>query len=149
MIGHCPGGPLRVGYSGARHYLGRYASEIAKLCIERGGYFYDDGIELADFAICIRDTAGYAPRHWKSNVKLANAQALGIPALCSPESGYQETSTGGVLWIESPEQLRQAFDKLADLEHYAKVCAAVDKPPTLEQCAGQYLSFLQRVCDGR
>jgi hypothetical protein len=141
------GGIRRIGYEGG-DYLGRFVVPIFNEMSRRKWNFVsggDDQLFDSDAAICLRDTIGYAPRHWKSNVKLANAQALGIPALCSPESGYRETSTGGVLWINSPEDLPAAFDILANPARYAELCAAVDAPPTLEQVSRQYLRELERI----
>jgi hypothetical protein len=133
-------------YDGGDHYLGRYRD----ILIERSGMTFARGYlgdfqMCADVIVCLRDSKGYAPRHWKSNVKLANAQALGIPALCSPESGYKETSTGGVLWIESPSDLPAAFDALANPARYAELCAAVDAPPTLREVAVKYRAFLESI----
>jgi len=135
-----------VGYEGGLHYLGRYDEMIRLECEKRRLVWDRHSVENAVLAICLRDCRGYAPEHYKSNVKLANAQAIGIPALCSPESGYKETSTGGVIWIESPEDLQAAFDTLADPARYAELCASVDAPPTLAQIAQQYADQLARLC---
>jgi hypothetical protein len=135
-------------YDGGHHYLGSYEGTLYQAA--KHGLTFLNG-NLFDFAtcsraaVCLRDCSGYAPRHWKSNVKLANAQALGIPALCSKESGYKETSTGGVLWIESPEDLPAAFDQLADPACYAELCAGVDAPPTLESVSLQYAAALRTL----
>lgn len=139
---------LNVWYDGGDHYLGSYESRFHSGSSTLFAWPLLRGLEnahRADVAICLRDCSGYAPRHWKSNVKLANAQALGIPALCSPESGYKETSTGGVLWIESPEDLPAAFDTLADPARYAELCAGVDAPPTLAEVAAQYVRELRNI----
>ncbi len=141
-----PGPVCWVGYEGGANYLGRYRAVVEAECARRHWQFNPNSIVDADIALCLRDCSGYAPRHFKSQVKLANAQALGLPALCSPECGYQETSTGGVIWIESPADIRAAFDSLSDEAHYAKVATAVDKPPTLDLVAAQYKSFLEAVC---
>lgn len=134
-----------VGYEGGRNYLGQFETVIREECLRRGWVFNTESIADVDVALCLRDVSGYGPRALKSNVKLANAQARGIPALCSPEAGYQETSTGGVLWIDKPSDVVAAFSALSDTAHYAKVRDALDRPPTIEQCAEQYRVFLDRV----
>ena len=134
-------------YEGGSHYLGRFEQHLVRLADERGWRFNKTKVDwVDDFVICLRDCNGYAPRHWKSNVKLANAQALGIPALCSPECGYKETSTGGVIWIESPSDLPAAFDRLADPKEYAAIYAAVDDPPKIEAVAANYACQLAALC---
>lgn len=135
-----------VGYEGGRNYLGRFEPLIREECMRRRWAFDTESIAGADVVICLRDAAGYGPRAWKSNIKAANAQALGIPMLCSPEAGYQETTTGGVIWIEQFRDIRPAFDALADPEHYAKMRAAVDRPPLIGDLAMQYHAFIERVC---
>jgi len=102
-----------VGYEGAAHYLGRWRAVLEQECALRGWRFEANGdLQQADIGVALRDGGGYAAAHWKSNCKLANLQALGIPALCSPESGYQESACGSEVWIQSAGGIAAAFDQL-------------------------------------
>lgn len=114
--------PLRaaveaVGYEGAEHYLGKWRGILQRLCSERGWRFVVNGdMQDADIGVALRDSGGYAAASWKSNCKLANLQALGIPAICSPECGYLETAAGGERWVRDEADLVMALDGLASLQ---------------------------------
>lgn len=111
--------PLRervavLGYEGAAHYLGRWRGVLDGACEARGWRLMVNGdMHEADIGVALRDAGGYAASAWKSNVKLANIQALGIPAICSPECGYMETATGGERWIRDEADLACALDGLS------------------------------------
>jgi hypothetical protein len=110
-------GPLRtVGYEGGIGYIRHWIPIIDAECKRRGLAFYVNPKQLADLdvVLAVRDATGYAPRNWKSNVKLANAQGSGTPVICCREAGYTETSTGGELWADNATELRLALDMLAD-----------------------------------
>lgn len=108
-----------VGYEGAA-YLGRWRPVIEEQCRRRGWQFRVNPGRLADLDIVLAlrdpDFSGYAQRHWKSNVKLANAHGSGTPFVGQQECGYTETASGAEYWAETPEQLGTCFDWLTSLD---------------------------------
>jgi hypothetical protein len=104
-----------VGYMGGPNYLGRWLPAIQEECDARGWKFTYNGLtQLAkvDIVVGVREATGYAPRNWKSNVKLANAQGTGTPCVMAREQGALETASGGELWADTFEEMRRAFDAL-------------------------------------
>lgn len=131
-----------VGYEGAVHYLGHWRAILEQECALRGWRFeMNAGLERADLGIALRANGGYPAQHWKSNCKLANLQALEIPALLSPESGYQETAIGVETWIEQPGDLPAAFDRFEDVTERERV-RALSRPIRLASVAAQYREWL-------
>lgn len=122
---HCrPGSginPIRqtvqaVGYEGSEVYIGEWLEPIVQACTERGWRFHINPESLADMDIVIAcrgiEYNGYVQRHWKSNVKLANAHGTGTPFIGPRECGYMETSSGFEQWADSPDELGERFDRL-------------------------------------
>lgn len=109
-----------VGYEGRDLYLSHWHDTIIRECRKRDWEFRVNPTQLADLDIVLAfrggEWDGYAPRHWKSNVKLANAQGSGTPFVGGQESGYLETATGGEYWAGSPRMLSTAFDWLSSHE---------------------------------
>lgn len=140
------GGPVhRVGYEGAARYLGRWREVLQRACTARGWLLDVNGdMQRADIGIALRDGECYAARHWKSNCKLANLQALGIPALCSPECGYQETASGGELWVGDPAEIDAALDAvIADRERLGALMRAATL--TVDAVAEQYRGWIDAL----
>ena len=52
---------------------------------------------------------GYPALHWKSNVKLANLQALGVPVICGPEVSCKEFGSGAEHWVTGGDDPRSGF----------------------------------------
>jgi hypothetical protein len=106
-----------VGYEGSPAYIAGWRAEIEAECARIGARFVVNPVQLSDVdvVLALRDTqhAGYPQRHWKSQVKLANAHGSGTPFVGMPEDGYQETRTGAEYWASSPSDLRAAFGWLA------------------------------------
>jgi hypothetical protein len=99
-----------VGYEGGESYLGKWREIVQRECDKRGWQFQINGdMRDADIGVALRDGNGYAQRHWKPGTKLANLQALGIPALCSQECGYHEIASGSEVWIEEALDVGIAF----------------------------------------
>jgi hypothetical protein len=136
-----------VGYEGSSSYLGTWRPAIESECARRGWAFTVNPAHLADvdIVLAVRDTpfSGYAQRHWKSNVKLANAHGSGTPFVGQQECGYIETSTGGEYWTEDAGGLRVCFDWLT--EQGARELIAerfVQKAYPVEQAAADLETFL-------
>jgi hypothetical protein len=107
-----------VGYEGSARYLdGGLAGAIEEACAKRGAQFVINPLQLADLdvVIALRSAgwSGYAQRHWKSGVKLANAHASGTPFIGAAEHGYLEIATGGEQWAETAADVGAALDVLA------------------------------------
>lgn len=153
---HCRPGlrsnPIRarvrtVGYEGSAQYLGRWRPSIEEQCRRRGWEFRVNPEHLADLdiVIAVRDApfAGYVQRHWKSNVKLANAHGSGTPFIGQAECGYVETASGAEYWAEAPEQLEICFNWLEPQSTREQVSDRFrQKTYTLEQAAKDLTAFL-------
>lgn len=139
--------PLKViGYEGGQQYLGRWLPIIQRQCAARGVQFVINPAEVVDVDIllALRDCEGYAPRHWKSNVKLANAQGSGTPVICNREAGYLETASGAEQWADDEEELAAALDALTPTE--ARRAAAQTlraAAPEIDGIAATYLAWLR------
>lgn len=137
-----------VGYEGGPNYLGRWGPIVERECARRGWRFVVNGFELAevDIVLALRDCTGYAPRSWKSNVKLANAQGSGTPCVLAREAGYIETRSGGERWADSEEELAQAFDELTPAEARREAQSLLlTGAPRLEDVAKEYADWLLRL----
>lgn len=139
--------PLKVlGYEGGQQYLGRWFPIIQRQCAERGLEFVLNPAEVSDVDIllALRDCDGYAPRHWKSNVKLANAQGSGTPVICNREAGYLETASGAEQWADNEEELSAALDLLTPIEARRTAAKVLrDAAPEIESIAATYLAWLR------
>ena len=106
-----------VAYEGQAKFLGKWLNVIGRECERRKWVFMVNPPNLVDvdIVIAVRDYPhkGYATDHYKSNVKLQNAQNSGTPIICSRERGYIETSSGGEYFADTPIELEAAFDYLA------------------------------------
>jgi len=138
--------PLSViGYEGSVSYIGGWMSRIDAECKARRLAFHINPIRLADLdvVLALRDAGGYAPRNWKSNVKLANAQGSGTPVICCREAGYAETASGGELWADDAAELTRALDLLEHSSSRRELGDALFKGrPTLEATADTYRHWL-------
>lgn len=104
----------RVGYQGGAHYLGRWGEGLLRECARRGWELVLQPANLADvdIGVALRDVAGYPCAAWKSNVKLANLQGSGTPAIVCREQGYLETLSGAELVVDNAGELVDALDQL-------------------------------------
>jgi hypothetical protein len=108
-----------IGYEGSARYLeGGWFSAIGKACERRKCTFMINPPRLSavDIVFAVRGGPwrGYATDHWKSNVKLANAQVTGTPFIGLQESGCRDTASGAEVWVENPEEVE---DAVWSLEH--------------------------------
>lgn len=103
-----------VGYEGNPKYLGEWRSILEQECEKRGWRFSVNPASLADLDVVVAfrggQWSGYVPRHYKSNVKLANAHGSGTPFIGQQECGYFETACGAEYWAENVHELRTSFD---------------------------------------
>lgn len=152
---HRPGiaqNPIRkdikaIGYEGSASYLGSWRQAIERQCQDRGWRFVVNPDHLADvdivLAIRAHEFAGYAQRHWKSNVKLANAHGSGTPFIGQKECGYLETATGCEYWTEDPGSMKVCFDWLNSQEARELVSDRfIAKAYTFHQAAKDLQTFL-------
>lgn len=137
-----------VGYEGGERYLGHWHGVLAKACADRGWRFLVNPAHLADLDVVVafRATKGYAAKHWKSNVKLANAQGSGTPCVLNREHGYQETHKGGALFADTPEELGAALDQLVAVDARKRAAAQLrESSISLERVAKEYRAWLGQL----
>lgn len=136
----------KVGYEGGPQYLGKWEAVVSAECARRGWEFVVNPAALADvdLLVALREANGYAPRNWKSNVKLANAQGSGTPIVCNREAGYLETASGGEFFADTEQELSASFDRLADYDT-RKMAAAGLWARDLNAVATEYKAWLQRL----
>lgn len=114
-----------VGYEGSHRYI--EGLRLKEICSEFGFSFVSHkdisqhlsaSLPIADVDVLLALRAPpwntYTSRHWKSNVKLANAHATGTPIILPREDGYVETASGRELWADEELQLRLHLDALRD-----------------------------------
>jgi len=136
-----------VGYEGGEQHLGRWKRILERECANRGWRFVVNPIQLADLdiVVALREFTGYPARNWKSNVKLANAQATGTPCILSPERGYLETQSGAEYFVEDHAGLSSALDALTDYKTRAVTSRILHTAaPDLSAIAEQYKAWLSR-----
>lgn len=137
-----------VGYEGSPRYLGRWEGAIRRACKRRGWEFRVSGTPQ-DFDVCLafRDAAfnGYAQKHWKSNVKLANCHGAGVPFIGASECGYLETATGHEIFCDDPSGLDACLDTLSLEKRQATNKAFLKARYTLKQAAADLRAFLMSV----
>lgn len=135
-----------VGYEGSEGYIRGWRPLIESACRKRGLQFVinPDHLDEVDVVLALRDATGYAPRHWKSNVKLANAQASGTPIIACRERGYLETASGAEAWADSAAELGHALDELQDTDYRRAVGAKlIEAAPSIDAVAATYLAWLR------
>lgn len=139
-----------IGYEGATRYLDEYEGFFVKACAKRGWFFVTAPAALADVDVVVafrgKDWNGYAQRRWKSNVKLANAQASGTPFVGADEDGYLETQSGGEVFCTSQDQVEEALDSLRD--HSVRLANAEkmrQRAPLLPAIADEYKQWLTQL----
>lgn len=137
-----------VAYEGGGQYLGKWESILQEECHRRGWRLGINPPSLggADIVVAMREQRGYAPRYWKSNVKLANAQGWGLPCVMNREAGYIETSSGAECWADSPKELSKAFDLLdSHTERRQRAAVMSVRTPRLADVAGIYREWLNSL----
>lgn len=137
-----------IGYEGGPQYLGRWRAALESECRARGWQWLENPASLAqlDIVVALRDVDGYAPRAWKSGVKLANAMGAGTPFVGSPEAGYMEMAVGVERFVESQGDLKRALDALTPVKERERVAGWFQTvAPKLEVVARKYSAWLETV----
>jgi hypothetical protein len=139
-----------IGYEGRAAYLDGWMPVIERECKKRGWAFVVNPTHLADLDIVLAlrggQWDGYAAKHWKSNVKLANAHGSGTPFVGQAECGYLETASGCEYWAAEPAGLGTCFDWLVSQsarEHISD--RFVQKAYPVEQAAKDLRTFLDAL----
>lgn len=138
-----------VGYEGSPSYVGEWIQPIVGACATRGWRFHVNPQSLADVDIVIAcrgaEFNGYAQRHWKSGVKLANAHGSGTPFVGPQECGYLETSTGLELWADDVSAIGECFGRLAcQSTRQAIHDAFIAHRYGVDKAAGDLVEFLRQ-----
>lgn len=136
-----------VGYEGAPAYLGKWFYVISDACAKMGWEFQVNGdMTKADIGIALRQTGGYPAKYWKPGTKLSNLHALGIPALCTQEAGYQSVASGMEFWIHNERDVMSAFENLADVRTRRDISKSMLKAALpLESVADKYKAWLKTL----
>lgn len=139
-----------IAYEGGVAQLGAWGDHLLRICAKRGitVLLNPPSVNDADVLVALREADGYAARHWKSNVKLANAQASGTPIICGRESGYVETA--GESWpvfVDTPEGLAKAIDLMVSRETRQRLSEGLyGARINLVDVARRYRDFLEATC---
>jgi hypothetical protein len=142
-----------IGYVGNPNYPGKFGRYLLRACEKRGLNYLVNPIRYdeCDVLVSFREGehTGYMPSQWKSNVKLANAQAAGIPFICQSHAGYLETDHGGVVYCEKPEEIGDTIDAIWQKPARQDMSDALVKSGenyTLAKIAEQYREMLENIC---
>ncbi len=149
--------PLRehlatIGYEGSEAHLGTWAQHLDTAARRARVRFVLHPPRLADvdIVVALREQTGYAARHWKSNVKLANAQGSGTPIIMGTESAYLAKACGAEAIVSGPADLDEAIELLRPAAVRRAAAEAMRAAaPSLEACAAAYLDFLTSVAAQR
>jgi hypothetical protein len=138
-----------VGYEGSLAHLGRWSEFLHHQCRRRGWRFLPQQSchpGLFDIVVALRELNGYAPRHWKSNVKLANAQGTGTPFIGNRECGYLETACGAERWADTEQELIEALDSLEPYEARLRAHQELlEAAPHIGPIAHRYLRWIETL----
>jgi hypothetical protein len=128
-------------------YLGKWQAIIDSKCRRRGWSFViNSDMAKCDIGIALRDVCGYPAVNWKPGTKLSNLQALGLPALVSPECGYRAQASNTEFWIERSEDVSRAFDALESKDVREQISVAQQRAaPRLATLAEEYLKWLSTL----
>lgn len=137
-----------VGYQGGEQHLGAWGPFLHAECARRGLQFVVNPSSVAsvDIVVAVRGPDGYAPKNWKSNVKLANAQGCGTPVICNREAGYLETACGAERWANTEAEMVRALDSLESQDERAQTSAMLlTAAPRLGELALTYKPWLESI----
>lgn len=135
-----------VGYQGSKRYVPDWVSDSVR---RHGLWFVMNPANLAELDIVIACRADpyddEVSRAWKSNVKLANAQATGTPCIMPYESGYLESDPVGPVYYRNRQEFENALDALKSHEE-RRIRAMVLRAgtPLLKDVAARYQRCILR-----
>jgi hypothetical protein len=136
-----------VAYEGSERHLGAWKAWFLEECGRRHITFAVNPPHMAEAGavVAMREATGYAAMNWKSNVKLANAQAAGLPIICAPEAGYLETASGAECWAVTPAEIRARLDELQPQALRRDIGTRMAlAAPTIGAMAHMYADWLMR-----
>lgn len=139
-----------VGYEGRAEYLAEWLPILQEECSKRGWRFTTKPAHLADLDVVVALRGGhwngYVQRHWKSNVKLANAHGSGTPFMGQLEDGYTETAAGCEYWIADRTHIGISFNWLESQTTREQIADRfLDAAYPIEKAANALHLFLQDV----
>ena len=140
----------RIGYEGMAKYVDGWRLALVRGCNERGWNFFINPKDYLSMDVIIAARSGqwdtYANRHWKSGVKLANAQIAGLPFIGNRESGCEDIANGSVLWAETPEEFFTHADDLRVQGLRSWIGGEMHSAaPRLPDVAKQYRDMLETI----
>lgn len=143
---------LKVGYEGEPTFLGEWMDRLLQECRTRQWDFILNPPSITDldvvFAFRGEHVNGYAQQHWKSNVKLSNAQGSGTPFVGLQECSYIETNTGGAAFVSGPTTLRKTLDGIVSRETRQEMSKLLlEGAYTLERASMDLREFIKTICD--
>lgn len=147
----------RVGYEGREDYLGPWAETAARVCKRLGLEFVVNPKSLASLDIGLAVRGGrngtLMAKRYKSNVKLANLFAAGLPAVAhADEASYRETDDGHVQFFNNEASLERAIVELLPYERRLaihKAFLAHSRRFRVEAIAEQYEAYFHMVLASR
>lgn len=136
-----------VGYEGSLAHLGHWFDVIQTACNRRGWQFQINGdMTKADIGIALRGNGGYPATFWKPGTKLANLHALGLPAICSPETGCYEIASGKERWVVEGDNIDNVFDLFEPYKTRLEINQKAPQfAPRLNKIAEQYKQWLMGI----
>jgi hypothetical protein len=137
-----------IGYEGSARYVEALRPQIEKACAKIGARFcVNPGYLKMDAVLAMRskDWTSYASQHWKSAVKLSNAQIAGMPFVCEMESGYLEQDKGDAFFIYGVGDLSEALARLASADRGRIQKRMRGSCLTLEAVAARYRAVLNAL----
>jgi hypothetical protein len=110
-----------LGYEGDERYLGEWSEACRRACRRHGLQFVVNPSSFYDLDIGLTARGGphasLMARRYKSNVKLANLLAAGIPCLAHwEEQSIWETTNGRVCFFSNEAQLEAGIESLLDFD---------------------------------
>lgn len=135
-----------VCYEGSPRYLEKWAVSLIQA---KGWRFEVNPKSIADHDIVIATRGnGYgddAAKRWKSNVKLANAQATGTPCILPCECGYLESDRFGPIYYKTRDEFARALDELEDRgERKRRAMMLRGATPRLQDIAARYRACIAK-----
>lgn len=138
----------RVVYHGGP-FLGEWEAILRDECARRRWVFDDAGtVDNGDIAVAFRGECyqGYMATAWKSNVKLANMHAAGVPCVIEPSKSYKEQGCGSELYASTPRDLSDMLDVLQSKQERQRISAAFNRHSahyTVGRMANTLANFLR------